>query len=85
MALRYVSAKILRRRAEPTDYIPRFYWQITAKERVDCELFYLSYINKHGPYDESSRKEHHPRYKELCTSAFFVQRADVSLIGSRDS
>ncbi|KIP12320.1 hypothetical protein PHLGIDRAFT_98272 [Phlebiopsis gigantea 11061_1 CR5-6] len=40
---------------------------ITAKERIDCELFYLSYITKHGPYDEVSRQEHHPRYKELCT------------------
>lgn len=36
---------------------------------MDCELFYLSYIGKHGPADDAERRRQHPRWKELCNSA----------------
>ncbi|KAI0093897.1 hypothetical protein BDY19DRAFT_919480 [Irpex rosettiformis] len=39
---------------------------ITAKERTDCELFYISYIIKHGPRDNDERCRQHPQWKALC-------------------
>ncbi|KAK7694061.1 hypothetical protein QCA50_003637 [Cerrena zonata] len=39
---------------------------ISSRERTDSELYYLSYITKHGPLDESARCIEHPRWKELC-------------------
>ncbi|KAI0811010.1 hypothetical protein BC629DRAFT_1580180 [Irpex lacteus] len=39
---------------------------ITAKERTDCELFYISYITKHGPRDEDARCRQHPQWQALC-------------------
>ncbi|CAL1705710.1 unnamed protein product [Somion occarium] len=39
---------------------------ISSRERTDSELYYLSYITKHGPSDESARCLEHPRWKELC-------------------
>ena len=42
--------------------------QIAERERTDCELFYLSYVNKHGPKDAKERSRQHPRWEELCTS-----------------
>lgn len=43
--------------------------QITTKERADCELFYLSFVNKHGPRNEETRLREHPRWSELYNSA----------------
>ncbi|KAI0690587.1 hypothetical protein BC835DRAFT_173148 [Cytidiella melzeri] len=40
---------------------------ITPRERTDCELFYISYINQHGPRDEEERCQQHPRWKALCS------------------
>ncbi|KAJ3522943.1 hypothetical protein NM688_g8801 [Phlebia brevispora] len=39
---------------------------ITPKERTDCELFYMSWIAKHGPVDEDAKVREHPRWEELC-------------------
>ncbi|KAJ7161512.1 hypothetical protein C8R43DRAFT_1063744 [Mycena crocata] len=39
---------------------------ISAKERTDCELFYLSHITLHGPKSEAERILTHPRWPELC-------------------
>ncbi|KAJ7461535.1 hypothetical protein FB451DRAFT_1268490 [Mycena latifolia] len=39
---------------------------ISAKERTDCELFYLSHIAQHGPKSEEERNLTHPRWAELC-------------------
>ncbi|KAL0946805.1 hypothetical protein HGRIS_012976 [Hohenbuehelia grisea] len=39
--------------------------QISSKERLDSELFYLSYVAKHGPEPEALRREVHPRWFEL--------------------
>ncbi|KAJ7681776.1 hypothetical protein B0H17DRAFT_1075669 [Mycena rosella] len=39
---------------------------ISAKERTDCELFYLSYIARHGPKSEDDRNLAHPRWADLC-------------------
>lgn len=43
--------------------------KIGTKERVDCELFYLSYVAKHGSANEAARRQAHPRWQELCESA----------------
>jgi len=40
---------------------------ISQKERVDCELFYLSYIAQNGPKGEQERCREHPRWPELCS------------------
>ncbi|KAH9951861.1 hypothetical protein B0H21DRAFT_714574 [Amylocystis lapponica] len=40
---------------------------ISAKERVDSELFYLSCVSKHGPADEEARRREHPQWQTLCT------------------
>ncbi|KAJ7481176.1 hypothetical protein B0H11DRAFT_2157842 [Mycena galericulata] len=39
---------------------------ISAKERKDCELFYLSHIALHGPNSDAERNLTHPRYAALC-------------------
>jgi len=39
---------------------------VSAKERTDSELFYLSWVNKHGPPDEEARSWEHPRWIALC-------------------
>ncbi|KAI0957748.1 hypothetical protein AcW1_006039 [Taiwanofungus camphoratus] len=39
---------------------------ITTKERVDSELFYLSYVNKHTPPGEEAKCLEHPQWKALC-------------------
>ncbi|KZT69805.1 RNI-like protein [Daedalea quercina L-15889] len=39
---------------------------VSAKERTDSELFYLSWINKNGPPDEEARCREHPRWSALC-------------------
>ncbi|KAJ6618857.1 hypothetical protein B0H10DRAFT_2217348 [Mycena sp. CBHHK59/15] len=39
---------------------------ISAKERVDCELLYLSHIAHQGPQSEDERNRAHPRWAELC-------------------
>ncbi|EMD38216.1 hypothetical protein CERSUDRAFT_113365 [Gelatoporia subvermispora B] len=39
---------------------------ISAKERADSELFYLSHVAQHGPADDAARCREHPRWKELC-------------------
>ncbi|KAJ7632998.1 hypothetical protein FB45DRAFT_914126 [Roridomyces roridus] len=39
---------------------------ISAKERKDCELFYLSHIALHGPKTDAERTLAHPRYADLC-------------------
>jgi len=39
---------------------------ISPKERIDCELFYLSYIVQHGPKGEEERCREHPRWPDLC-------------------
>ena len=43
--------------------------QVSAKERTDCELFYLSWISKYGPTKDADRTQQHPRWPELCISA----------------
>ncbi|KII88144.1 hypothetical protein PLICRDRAFT_41270 [Plicaturopsis crispa FD-325 SS-3] len=40
---------------------------ISARDRTDCELFYMSWIVKHGPADDDARSELHPRWRDLCT------------------
>ncbi|GJE87126.1 RNI-like protein [Phanerochaete sordida] len=45
---------------------------ISAKERTDCELFYLSSVAKHGPADAAARRAAHPRWDELCARHAFV-------------
>lgn len=42
--------------------------QITPQERADCELYYLSYVSKHGPADDAAKLAEHPRWRELCES-----------------
>ncbi|KAJ6525499.1 hypothetical protein DFH09DRAFT_1046450 [Mycena vulgaris] len=39
---------------------------ISAKERIDCELFYLSHIAHQGPKSEEDRVLTHPRWAALC-------------------
>ncbi|KAJ7685581.1 hypothetical protein DFH06DRAFT_1358117 [Mycena polygramma] len=39
---------------------------ISAKERTDCELFYLSHIALHGPKSEKERNIVHPHWAALC-------------------
>ncbi|KAF7337954.1 Tubulin-specific chaperone E [Mycena venus] len=39
---------------------------ISAKERTDCELFYLSHIALHGSKTEQERNLTYPRWAELC-------------------
>ncbi|KAJ7137777.1 outer arm dynein light chain 1 [Mycena epipterygia] len=39
---------------------------ISAKERTDCELFYLSHIALQGPKSEEERVLAHPRWPDLC-------------------
>ncbi|KAJ6531237.1 hypothetical protein B0H19DRAFT_1190890 [Mycena capillaripes] len=39
---------------------------ISAKERTDCELFYLSHIVLHGPKSEKERNLTHPLWAVLC-------------------
>ncbi|KAJ7149343.1 hypothetical protein C8R46DRAFT_1179791 [Mycena filopes] len=39
---------------------------ISAKERRDCELFYLSHIALHGPKTEEERTLTHPQWPALC-------------------
>jgi len=39
---------------------------VSSKERVDSELFYLSYVSKHGPPDEQAKCQEYPRWKALC-------------------
>ncbi|KAJ7217128.1 hypothetical protein GGX14DRAFT_602135 [Mycena pura] len=39
---------------------------ISAKERIDCELFYLSHIALHGPKTDEERALTHPRWTALC-------------------
>ncbi|KAJ7766787.1 hypothetical protein B0H16DRAFT_1309252 [Mycena metata] len=39
---------------------------ISAKERRDCELFYLSHIALYGPKTEEERTLAHPRWPALC-------------------
>lgn len=41
--------------------------QISPRERVDCELFYLAYISQTAR-DENQRSVDHPRWYELSTS-----------------
>jgi len=40
---------------------------ISRKERIDCELFYLSFIVSYGPNEEQERRREHPRWPELCS------------------
>ncbi|KAJ7256464.1 hypothetical protein B0H12DRAFT_1202025 [Mycena haematopus] len=39
---------------------------ISAKERTDCELFYLSHVALHGPKTEKERNVIYPQWAELC-------------------
>ncbi|XP_006458003.1 hypothetical protein AGABI2DRAFT_63759 [Agaricus bisporus var. bisporus H97] len=41
---------------------------ISAKERRDAELYYLTYIVGRGPNSEEERCQEHPRWQELCSS-----------------
>lgn len=50
------------------------------KERTDSELFYLSWINKHGPPDEEAREREHPRWHALCESQFPLGSVSVSVL-----
>ncbi|KAH9928160.1 uncharacterized protein B0H18DRAFT_1001521 [Fomitopsis serialis] len=54
---------------------------VSAKERTDSELFYLSWVNKHGPPDEDARSREHPRWNALCEigSALRSTHTDVKL------
>ena len=49
--------------------LPTLSYQISDKERADCELFYLSHISKHGPSDEDAKCREHPQWQLLCASA----------------
>ncbi|KAF7791340.1 hypothetical protein EIP86_002354 [Pleurotus ostreatoroseus] len=56
--------------------------KITQKERTDCELYYLSYVSKHGPADDDAKLVDHPRWRELCESemrslATYAQSTDL--------
>ncbi|CCM04714.1 uncharacterized protein FIBRA_06901 [Fibroporia radiculosa] len=39
---------------------------ISLHERADSELFYLSYVNRHGPTNEDARQREHPQWAALC-------------------
>ncbi|KAJ7864819.1 hypothetical protein B0H14DRAFT_2440573, partial [Mycena olivaceomarginata] len=39
---------------------------VSAKERTDSELFYLSHIARHGPNSEKERALTYPHWTELC-------------------
>lgn len=54
----------------PAPGLPHLYAQVTAKERTDSELFYLSWVNKHGPPDEEARPREYPRWNALCESEY---------------
>lgn len=54
---------------------------ISNKERVDSELFYLSYVSKHGPLDEDALCREHPRWRALCEKH---GRPDHTPAASRD-
>ncbi|KIM86184.1 hypothetical protein PILCRDRAFT_816109 [Piloderma croceum F 1598] len=43
---------------------------ISSKERVDCELFYLSLISKGEPVSDEERLREHPRWDDLCASRY---------------
>ncbi|KAF9454620.1 RNI-like protein [Macrolepiota fuliginosa MF-IS2] len=40
---------------------------ISAKERRDAELYYLSHVVNHGPVSDEERCQEHPRWQELCS------------------
>jgi tubulin-specific chaperone E len=42
--------------------------QISAKERENCELFYISHVSKIVPFTEEEIIREHPRWKELLAS-----------------
>ncbi|EKM55323.1 uncharacterized protein PHACADRAFT_173426 [Phanerochaete carnosa HHB-10118-sp] len=58
---------------------------ISPKERLDCELFYLSYVAKYGPDDEAERCEAHPRWRELCAKHTFQDTPRLAGQGKHDT
>ncbi|KIY50756.1 RNI-like protein [Fistulina hepatica ATCC 64428] len=46
---------------------------ITTKERNDSERFYLTYVMQHSPGPEDERRRVHPRWEDLCNSAYMSQ------------
>lgn len=45
-----------------------FIVQISARERTDCELFYLSFVSKHVPGSDHEKAQEHPQWIALCNS-----------------
>ncbi|KAG8734223.1 hypothetical protein FRC11_008124 [Ceratobasidium sp. 423] len=41
--------------------------EVTERERIDAELFYLSWIGRNGQLSEKDTETLHPRWKELAT------------------
>ncbi|KAN0077124.1 hypothetical protein V8E55_010979 [Tylopilus felleus] len=39
---------------------------ISARERTDCELFYLSFVSKHVPGSDHEKAQQHPQWIALC-------------------
>ncbi|GBE81694.1 RNI-like protein [Sparassis crispa] len=58
---------------------------ITAKERTDSELFYMSHIAKFGPTDENEREREHPRWRALCLKHGKPDNAPVSVQQRQDT
>ena len=44
-------------------------FQISPRERTDCEIFYLSHIAKSGLASDDDRHREHPQWDALCKSA----------------
>lgn len=43
-------------------------YQISSRERTDCEIFYLSHIARAGPASDDDRRREHPQWDALCKS-----------------
>ncbi|KIK98080.1 hypothetical protein PAXRUDRAFT_824262 [Paxillus rubicundulus Ve08.2h10] len=39
---------------------------VSARERTDCELFYLSFVSKNVPGGDDEKTQEHPRWNTLC-------------------
>ena len=54
--------------------------QVTPKERVDSEIFYLSQIAQKNYSLKGDIIKHHPRWAELCGSEFYLLIQPSSLL-----
>ena len=51
------------------DFLILILRQISARERIDSELLYLSFVSKNVPGNDEEKCRFHPQWATLCQSA----------------